>query len=274
MKIIGTIKYNMYLTENIMPIINPPGDGNCGYYAVAIGLIDIIKQELAENNNSPTLNNFNIKTDSNYQSNFFSEFDLANVTAENLMGLQKTLRALTAKAYLEQFSKEGDNSYLAVHKNLLKDNNLPKDQYILFDNLNETNEQAAAKLKLNGRWATAENLAVLCNYLDLNLAIKTQKYAALSEANGKPTITVVNQGNYHWQTEVKNAPVSSKKIYIANNSNTKKTVIEQTELYKSLFAQYNAGRYANYDQNNPYSKLAAELQDEEFANAGYKKNPK
>ena len=261
--------------ENVMPIINPPGDGNCGYYAVAIGLIDIVKQELAKNNNSPTLNNFNSKADPKYQSSFFSEFDLANVTAENLMGLQKTLRALTAKAYLEQFSKEGDNSYLAVHKNLLQDEKKqPKDQDILFDNLNETNEQAVAKLKSNGRWATAENLAVLCNYLDLNLAIKTQKYAALPEANGKPTITVVNKGNYHWQTEVKNAPVSSKKIYIANNSNTKKTVIEQTELYKSLFAQYNAGRYANYDQDNLDSKLAAELQDKEFANAGYKKNPK
>lgn len=256
-----------------MPIINPPGDGNCGYYAVAIGLIDIVKQELEENNNngqSTTLNNFNEKVGKgNYSPDFFQKFDLGQVNAENLKDLQVKLRALNAQAYLADYDSKKNESALSLQRAQIVD-----EGYSLFENKEDTNAVAVDRLMIDKRWATAADLQVLSNYLGLDIAIEGKIKA---ENNGKPTINLVFQGGNHWQTEVKSAPAPSKNIYVANKTGASQDKINYAEIVNELRDQYMKGKYAAKRPSDSFYNdydMAVQLQDKEFEEAGYKRGPK
>lgn len=107
-----------------MPHLDNPGGGNCGYYALAISLIDIIKQELAQQSNR-TLDHLNRLLAPPLNRTQFLDFDLAQYAnnpysyrRDFLDSFQTSLRNIAVQGYINSINETAGTERLRHAENL------------------------------------------------------------------------------------------------------------------------------------------------------------
>lgn len=223
-------------------VIDNPGGGNCGYYGFAIALIEQIQQQVRANGRSALFDKWQGMGLKDVLLTQIQAFDLAALARsprryqkELLDKLQQSLRELGFEQarqaaqgkHVDQsslFNKfcaivmgEADAQYNelqtpAVHK-FIRQQNLPPNssfsrlQAVFKADVAKPSSvilQAALRVTEPGYWATHTELAQVAEALGVNL-----KVAGMADGKAltdRPTITLVNQGNYHWQTQLQ-API-------------------------------------------------------------------
>ena len=220
--------------------IDNAGGGNCGYYAMSIGLIKICKEHEAF-----IAKWFELDPNLRVSPDFFGTFDLQEMLNNprryekaNLDLLQASLRKIAYNAYQEHLVRESaidqvrirgthlynkfaelvnyykqhatgspntDFNELAHSSQMLtlaKQNAKASEEQLLRVFLDNVDDikAAAEKITDNGYWATVDELSAIAGSFDVNLLINQQIMGKPDEL--KPTIVLNNHRNAHWTTSI------------------------------------------------------------------------
>ncbi len=288
-------------------IVNNAGGGNCGYYAMAIGLINICKERQALIEKWRELD-----PELRIDEGFFIDFDLSEMQRdshykkEELDRLQQSLRNIVYQAYILEYDASHDvrnthlyNQFASLvesyrkypSKTPSKDfNELAHSTELLKlaqscvgkeepgviatfkDNINKI-QQGTRKITEKGHWATDQEMRQIAETFGINLSI-SGKNLGQPDAE-KPTVVLNNHGNVHWTTSINNLEPQHASEPSAIDEISKIVIKSNLPIaYQvdvlDMINGYLLGELEK-KATSPDEKLALELQAQEFSNVGIKK---
>ena len=219
-------------------VVDNPGGGDCGYYSFAIGLIEQIQKQARVNQTSALFEKWQKLGLQGVSLAQIKAIDLAELARnprtyekDLLKVLQQSLRQIgfnqkRQDCRLEEISRaslfndfcamvrgQADEPFNVLNteqvKHLIAMNDLNPDSTVdemaavFLKDVREPNSivlAAGARVTAAGYWATHTDLAEVAEALGANL--KVAGAADGSALKDRPTICLINQGNYHWQTQL------------------------------------------------------------------------